>query len=167
MYERTEGFRIRRKLAGLSCADIGDLLKMNPDRAGELLGDRGAFKDLHELRCKLRTALNRGPDLRVVHVELAQGELVPGRAGRDVRWARTILNQSLRQWSAAAGHSVFWWSTFERDEKVAFAAIARGSLDATAVAFIRTRMCEAAEKLAGLFPYATSPLTRRPTCTQS
>jgi hypothetical protein len=161
MRERTEGFRIRRKLAGLTNADIGELLHMNPDRAGELLGGRGAFKDLHELRCELRSALNCGPDLRRVHAELSQGELVPGRAGRDARWARTILDQTLRQWSAEAGHSVCWWSIFERDELAASHALESESLATHEVQWVGGRMKEAAEKLAALFPYTTAPLQGR------
>jgi len=158
MHERTEGFRIRRQLAGLTNADVGRLLHINPNRASELLTDTGAFKDLHELRCELRSALNRGPDLRRVHAELSQGELVPGRAGRDARWARTILDQTLRQWSAEAGHSIYWWSIFERDELAASHALERESLATHESEWVGWRMKEAAEKLAALFPYATAPL---------
>lgn len=152
-------FTIRRRLAGLSCEEVGRLLRMTPDRAGELLGERGAFGDLHELRSELRIALNNGPDLRVVYRELKEGALIPGRSGRTVRWTRIILDITLREWTELAGRSTSFWSIFEREEDYAEAAFARGSISEDQIGTISEQMQRAADRLGELFPSAALPLT--------
>jgi hypothetical protein len=151
-------FTIRRRLAGLSNEDVGRLLNMTPDRAGELLGERGAFAELSELRCELRTALNKGPDLRVVYRELLEHELVPGRAGRNVRWTRIVLDSTLCEWGREIGKSGGWWSKFERDEALAERCLARGSLSEDQIMMISLDMELAGKRLAELFPSAALPL---------
>lgn len=158
MRPRATPFTIRRRLAGLSNADVGKLLKMSPDRAGELLGETGVFAELSELRCELRTALNKGPDLRLVYRELSEGALIPGRSGRVVRWTRIVLDITLREWSELAGRSTAFWSIFERDECYAEAAFARDSISEDQIMIISRHMMLAGRRLAELFPSATRPL---------
>lgn len=152
MTQLAERFRIRLWLAGLTSADVGPLLGLTRDRASALIGDRGAFVDQPELRAKLRDALEQGPDLQHVYSALATAALVPGRAGRDVRWTRIVLHIPLRAWSSDLGYSTCWWSEFERDETVATAALAGGRLTSRSRREIKKHMKCAAAMLVRLFP---------------
>jgi len=159
-----ERFTIRRRLAGLTLDDVGELLKINTDRgagrelAATVLGTPDPLRSIDDLRDALRTALNKGPDLRVVREELLDGELVPGRAGRAVRWTRIILGITLREWTEIGGHSTGYWSVFEREEDRATRALERGSIGERELALIGDRMYQAAVRLGELFPSKALPL---------
>jgi len=160
-------FNIRRRLAGLSLDDVGELLRINTDRgagrelAASVLGEPDPVASIEDLKDALRVALNRGPDLRVVFRELAVGELVAGRAGRNVRWTRIILDLTLRGLSEAVGQSIAYWSEFERDEKRAERAIA-SSLSEDQADRLGFLMKFAALRLGGLFPSSALPFVDDP-----
>jgi len=152
-----ECLRIRVMMAGLTFKQARALLHLPPDRAAELIGDRGAFTDLHELRCELRAALNDGPDLRDVYQALALGQLVNDTAGRDIRWVRIILKKSLKAWAEDHGYSTWWWSKFETEEGRARRFLACGCFTVREWTALEDDMAEAAAKLGRLFPWAMMP----------
>lgn len=154
MREIGERLRIRVALAGLTFKEAGELLDLSPDRAAELIGDRGAFHELHELRCELRAKLNMGPDLRAVYRTLIIGRLTPATAGRDIRWVRTILGVSLQTWVHRHGHSTWWWSKFETEEGRAGTLLLDGALGERERFSLEVELLDAASKLVRLFPWA-------------
>lgn len=148
-----EELRVRAALTGVTGRDIGKLLGLSPSRARALLGDRGAFRDLHELRQQVRDHLRgRAPNLTDVYRSLILDELRPETAGRDVRWTRQILGIGLRAWSREIGMSTWWWSVFETDPDQAVRAWQRGVLDAEQVFAVESRMLEAGVRLALVVP---------------
>lgn len=148
-----EELRVRAALTGVTGRDIGKLLGLTPSRARALLGDRGAFRHLHELRHQVRDHLRgRAPNLTDVYRSLLRDELTPETAGRDVRWTRQVLGLGLRAWSAEHGMSTWWWSVFERDPDHAARALGKGLLDAEQIFAIESRMLEAGVRLALVVP---------------
>ena len=157
MRPRATPFTIRRRLAGLTLEDVGQLLDITRERVWQLGKQYAACHDLSELRSDLRVALNKGPDHRVVYQELKRGWVVKGCVGRNVRWTRIILDITLLEWAADFGHSGTWWSKFERDEDRAWRAVALGSISYLTTLRIGPKLNEAAHRLAELFPSATLP----------
>lgn len=153
-----EQLRIRAHLAGLTSEAAGALIGLSPDRARELLGGRGAFSDLPELRARLRDALKEmSPHPRNVRMVLETGDLVAGgKMGEKIRWTRIVLDIGLRKWSAEHGLSTWWWSKFETEP--GFARGARWSLGSWRIAVIEEHMIEAAAKLSEV-PSWSSPAT--------
>lgn len=149
---RGEALRLQIRLAGLTKTDVGRMLGVGRDRVSEFLDDREDFHEFSEYRRQLRGALAEGPDLRAIYAALVAGYLLPGTAGRDVRWTRHILWIPLVEWCEEFGFSTWWWSVCERDEDRMAIALAEDYLDRRTLWAIEVRMVEAAVVLGRFFP---------------
>ena len=152
MSDRGEALRVRLRIAGLSKTAVGRILGCGRDRVSEFLDDREDFREFSEFLRRLRPALKAGPDLRAIYAALVAGYLLPGTAGRDVRWTRLVLGIPLVEWCEEFGFSTWWWSVVERDEDRMTIALEEESLERRTLWAVEVRMVEAAVMLGRLCP---------------